>query len=314
MIELLPLRVEGARYAYGARRVLDGVDLAVAEGEVCALIGPNGAGKSTLIRLVCGRLAPDSGLVRVAGRDPARDKAARALIGFVPQEIALYPKLTVRENLAAFAAFAADGRAASAAAIDRAVALAAAGPIAARRVETLSGGEKRRANVAAALLGAPRLLVLDEPTVGVDAESREVIHHAVRAARAEGVAALIATHDLDQAEALADRIALMGASRVLRCGPPEALIAEAFGPGAVEVAALLPRPPAAPERAALLRLGLEPVEGDLRWRAVTPGRAAALRLEEELSRLGGAPELRMRGAGLAALAAAVTGERREAAE
>ena len=303
MTEQLPLRLDGVSYAYGSRRGVDRIGLVVEAGEVCALIGHNGAGKSTAIGLACGRLRPQAGSVRVRGRDPARERAARAVVGFAPQEVALYPKLTVRENLVAFSAFGAGDARPGSAGVDDALRRADAEAIAGRRVESLSGGEKRRANVAAALLGRPALLILDEPSAGVDAESRAVIHGAVRSARADGAAVLVSTHDMDEAEALADRVALMSEGRILRMGRPRDLLAQAFGADAIEVTAFVAeRTPDAP-RLALRTAGLRAQEDARRWSAITQGRDDAMRLEEQLSRIEGVVELRMRRAGLAALLA-----------
>ncbi|KTS30718.1 ABC transporter [Methylobacterium indicum] len=233
-------------FSYRRRRVLDRVDLDLARGETVALLGPNGAGKSSLMRLLAGRLVPERGSVRVAGGDPGRDPAVRRAIAWVPQEIALYPRLTVRENLEVFARLIGLPRAARAPAVARALARTGLEDVAARLVGVLSGGYQRRANIAAALLGEPALVLLDEPTQGVDQAARAAIHAVLERLPAAGAALLVATHDFAEAERLADRVLVLQDGRIrldgrladllarLRAGPPEheVALAEAAGPGA----------------------------------------------------------------------------------
>jgi ABC-2 type transport system ATP-binding protein len=223
------LTVDDVRHAFGPRQVLKGVNLQVCPGEIYALLGPNGAGKTTLVRAICGRLKPDRGEVRLVGRDPYLDGEARAALGLAPQALALYAQLTVAENLQTFASLAGlKGRA-----VGQAVAYAMTVTQTAERanslVRTLSGGYQRRANIAAAILAGPRLLILDEPTVGVDMPAREAIAAALQRLRGEGVAVLLVTHDLDQAQRLADRVGFLRAGEKVLEGPPAALLAEAFG-------------------------------------------------------------------------------------
>ena len=223
------LEVRDVRHAFGPRQALRGVSLEVRPHEIYALLGPNGAGKTTLVRAICGRLRPDGGAVAIAGGDPFRDGTARALLGLAPQALALYPQLTVAENLQTFAALAGlKGRA-----IQPAVAYAMDVTRTAERasslVRTLSGGFQRRVNIAAAILASPRLLVLDEPTVGVDLPAREAITEALRRLRGEGVGILLVTHDLDHAQCLADRVGFLRDGEKVLEGAPDALIAESFG-------------------------------------------------------------------------------------
>ena len=296
------LRLAGATFAYGRRRVLDGIDLVLRPGEVYALLGSNGAGKSTLIRVVCGQLELAAGTVRVAGVDPRLDGRARTAIGLVPQDIALYPKLTVRENLHVFADLSGVPKRTARLAVERAIERTRAEAVADRPVETLSGGNRRRANIAAALVGEPRLLLLDEPTAGVDAEARRAVHEVVRDLGREGAAVLLATHDFEQAEVLADRVGFLVDGRLALQGPFRSLVDDAFGPGAQEVAVVLGAEPADGGRAALERLGLERADGDLAWSALSRSPDDALRLQEALRGAGVAiREVRTRGAGLSSL-------------
>ncbi|MDB5456979.1 MAG: transporter related, partial [Caulobacter sp.] len=203
------LTVEAVSHAYGAKPVLRGVDLALRPGEIYALLGHNGAGKTTLIRTLCGRIRPDSGVVRLNGLDPARAPAARAGLGLVPQEVALYAHLTVCENLRAFAALAGVAPKAIEPAVKRALELTRTLDRAHVPIRHLSGGYQRRANIAAAIVHEPSLLILDEPTVGVDIDAREAVDAVIRGLRDLGVAVLMTTHDLDQAGGLADRVGFL---------------------------------------------------------------------------------------------------------
>ncbi|HEY1426736.1 MAG TPA: ABC transporter ATP-binding protein [Caulobacteraceae bacterium] len=223
------LQVDAVSHVFGPRQVLSGVSLEVRAGEIYALLGPNGAGKTTLVRAICGRLKPSHGAVRLAGRDPYADGEARAALGLAPQALALYPQLTVIENLQTFASLAGLKRKAVALAVSHAMAVTQTQDRAASLVRTLSGGYQRRVNIAAAILAAPKLLVLDEPTVGVDMPAREAIAEALERLRREGVGVLLVTHDLDQAQRLADRVGFLRAGEKVLEGAPQALLAEAFG-------------------------------------------------------------------------------------
>jgi ABC-2 type transport system ATP-binding protein len=223
------LTVASVRHAYGATQALQGVDLEVHAGEIYALLGPNGAGKTTLVRAICGRLAPDAGEVRIAGRDPFRDGWARAALGLAPQTLALYGHLTVAENLAVFGRLAGLKGVKLKEAIGHAAAVTRTAARAHEPVRRLSGGLQRRVNIAAAILAAPSLIVLDEPTVGVDPPAREAIAAVLRDLRAEGVAIMIVTHDLDQAADLADRVGFLNEGCLVMEGAPASLIERAFG-------------------------------------------------------------------------------------
>jgi ABC-2 type transport system ATP-binding protein len=223
------LNVWRAEHSYGARKVLRGIDLALRPGEIYALLGPNGAGKSTLVGAICGRLRLSEGEIAINGEDPFRSATARAALGLVPQEIALYGHLTVRENLQAFGRLAGVKGRALADAVQRAMHLTRTIEREHVPVKHLSGGYKRRVNIAAAILHRPALLILDEPTVGVDIDAREALDAVIRNLRDTGVSVLIITHDLDQAGVLADRVGFMREGRKIMEGAPRALIQQAFG-------------------------------------------------------------------------------------
>jgi ABC-2 type transport system ATP-binding protein len=222
------LSVGHARRRYGERAALAGVSIQIATGEVYALIGRNGAGKSTLAKAAIGALSLDSGTVRVLGGDPARDPAARRAIGIAPQEIALYPHMTVAENLDAFATLA-GVRTGRREAVAKAMDETACAERARERIDALSGGWRRRANLAAAIVHGPRLLVLDEPTEGLDAETRVVLRRLIDRLRAGGAAILLISHDGEDVAALADRVGVLHAGRVAVEGSLQGLMREAFG-------------------------------------------------------------------------------------
>jgi len=223
------LRLAKATRRYGNKAALDQVDLELAEGEVYALIGRNGAGKSTLARAVIGALALDAGSVRVLGADPGRDRNVRREIGVAPQEIALYPHLTVTENLGVFATLAGVSRAERASAVARAMAETVCTERAGERLDHLSSGWRRRANLAAAIVHRPRLLVLDEPTEGLDAETRLVLRSLIDGLRMDRTAILLISHNAEDVAVLADRLGVMEAGRLLVEGRPLELMAQAFG-------------------------------------------------------------------------------------
>ena len=212
------LEVVGVRKRYGAAVALDGVDLAVGAGELFGLLGPNGAGKTTLMGLLAGLADPTEGTLRLFGEPfGTRDRARRRLIGIAPQDLAVYPELTARENLAFFGRLyglrGADLRGrveemlTAVGLLDRADA----------RAGTFSGGMKRRLNLAAAVVHRPRLLLLDEPTTGVDPQSRNHIFEQVRAQQAAGVTVVYTSHYMEEVQALCPRIAILDEGRVRAC-------------------------------------------------------------------------------------------------
>jgi ABC-2 type transport system ATP-binding protein len=223
------LHLDQVTRRYGNRIALDQVTLELTAGEVYALIGRNGAGKSSLAKAAIGALALDAGSVQILGVDPARDLKIRRTIGIAPQEVALYPHLTIAENLDAFAALAGLSRRERAAAIARAMDDAVCTERADERLEHLSGGWQRRANLAAAIVHRPRLLVLDEPTEGLDVETRLVLHRLIARLRADRTAILLISHNTEDVAVLADRLGIMEAGRLIVEGRPGELITQAFG-------------------------------------------------------------------------------------
>ncbi|MGA2779884.1 MAG: ABC transporter ATP-binding protein [Steroidobacteraceae bacterium] len=207
---------------------LDGISLEVNAGECLGLLGPNGAGKSTLIRSIVGRIIPDAGTISVFGAQ-ADSVSARTAIGWVPQELALYPRLTCRENLQSFGRY----YGLAGAALDRAVAKclgwATLTDRAADLVKNFSGGMKRRLNMAAGLIHQPKLALMDEPTVGVDPQSRNHIFEMIETLRGEGLSIIYTTHYMEEAERLCDRIAIVDHGKIIALGTRAELVRNAFG-------------------------------------------------------------------------------------
>jgi len=220
LVEVVDLRVR-----YGERWALDGLSFTIGAGEVVGLLGPNGAGKTTTLSVLATLREPTAGTALVAGHAVDRDPAAvRGAIGLVPQTVALYPTLTARENLRFFAHLLGLRSRAAADAIVQAFELAGLAERADDIVSTFSGGMQRRLNLACALLHTPRVLLLDEPTVGVDPQSRERIVAAVHAQTAAGTAVLYSTHYMEEAERLCDRVVLIDHGRTVAIGAPAALV------------------------------------------------------------------------------------------
>ncbi|GGN26383.1 ABC transporter ATP-binding protein [Streptomyces fuscichromogenes] len=213
------LAAEGLRYRYGETVALDGVDLRVDPGECVALLGPNGAGKSTLVAIAVGLLTPQHGTVRILGGDPRR-AATRRQLGVAQQTLGFPNTLTVRELV-------------TGAAVRGGLRAAAAGPILAelgltelapRRVSKLSGGQKQRVQLAMALVTEPTLLVLDEPTVGLDTAARRHFWQILARRRAQGAAVLVTTHLIEESAAVADRVVVLDRGRILADAPPQELV------------------------------------------------------------------------------------------
>lgn len=303
------LEVSAAARRFGEREALRGVDLIIRAGEMHALIGPNGAGKTTLVRAISGRLVLDSGSVRVGGRDPLRDAGARAMIGLVPQSIALYPHLTARENLEVLGRLCGVSGQALTRAVDEALRWTGLEDRAGERTATLSGGMRRRLNIAAGTLHGPRLLILDEPTVGVDPVARERIHALLRELRGNGLAVLMTTHDLGQVAELADRVAVILHGQIRAEGSPEALIGEAFG-GAKELIVTLGAAPDADGRTVLAREQLRAASGERTWEGLLNGGLEHLPgIEARLLEAGlDVDEIRVREPGLEGAFFRLTGE------
>ena len=221
------LTVEELERRFGDLVAVDGVSFSVASGETYGLLGPNGAGKTTTISMVAGLLPPDSGRVVVAGEEMNTSAVgARAVVGLVPQELAIYPDLTGDENLLFFGRLYGLGGTALRERVDRVLEISGLADRADDRTKEYSGGMKRRLNIAIGLLHEPRLLILDEPTVGVDPQSRNAILEAVEALSAEGMSVLYTTHYMEEAERLCDRVGIIDEGRLVAEGTRRELVSQ----------------------------------------------------------------------------------------
>ncbi len=222
----LVLECRDLRKRFGDLVAVDGVGFAIAEGETYGLLGPNGAGKTTTISMICGLLERDAGEVLVDGRPlTTRSVEAKGTIGYVPQELAIYPDLTARENLRFFARLYGMHGSEVAHRIDEVLAVIGLAERAGDRAKEYSGGMKRRLNIGIGLLHRPRLLVLDEPTVGVDPQSRNAILESVEELSAAGMAVLYTTHYMEEAERLCDRVGIIDAGALRAEGTRRELVA-----------------------------------------------------------------------------------------
>ncbi len=214
------IRIEGLEKRFGPVKALEGLDLDVNEGERMGLIGPDGAGKTTLLRILCGLYHADSGRCRIAGLDAAAEtRAVRSIIGYMPQRFSLYPDLTVSENLAFFADLFQVERGEREKRMSRLLAFSRLAPFLKRRAAALSGGMKQKLALSCTLIHTPRILLLDEPTTGVDPLSRREFWAILDELHSEGVTLLITTPYMDEA-ARCDRVAFMYGGRIMLTGRP----------------------------------------------------------------------------------------------
>ncbi len=236
MSDGLAIRMRGVVKRYGPITAVAGLDLDVPMGTCVGLLGPNGAGKSTTMRLLTAQSIADEGELEVLGfRLPGESKAARAECGVVPQLDNLDVTLTVEQNLLVFAHLYRIGRHERREAIERALELANLVHRRDSRVDKLSGGMRRRLLIARALVHRPRLVLLDEPTVGLDPQVRQELWALIDALRSEGATILMSTHYIEEAQRLADTVLIMSHGRAVAAGPPSRLVAEHAGREALEV-------------------------------------------------------------------------------
>ena len=236
MTEELAIRLRGVVKRFGPLTAVDGLDLDLPYGTCVGLLGPNGAGKSTTMKALTAQVIADEGELEVLGyRLPDDSKQARALMGVAPQLDNLDVSLTVEQNLLVFAYLYRVPAGRRKAAIDRALGIANLTERRGSKVDELSGGMRRRLLIARALLHEPRLLLLDEPTVGLDPQVRQELWALIDRLRSEGVSILMSTHYIEEAERLCDQVTIMSHGKAVAVGPPRALIAEYAGPEAVEV-------------------------------------------------------------------------------
>ena len=226
------IRLRGLRKSYGNITAVDGVSLEIARGEAFGLLGPNGAGKTTTLSMIVGLIAPDAGTVEVGGADPLLP-ATRRRIGICPQSVSLYPELTGRQNLSFFARLQGLSGRDLRARVGWALDFAGLTDRADTRVSTYSGGMQRRLNLAAGMVHDPEVLLCDEPTVGVDPQSRNHLYERIERLRDEGRTILYTTHYMEEAQRLCNRVAILDHGAVLALGSPDELIAAHGGTATV---------------------------------------------------------------------------------
>lgn len=228
------LQIDALGYRYGERQAVRAAKFECRSGEILGLLGPNGAGKTTLLSCIAGLLGDYTGAMTFAGRAfcPAVDAQARARLGLVPQELAVYDDLSARENLQFFARLQGVPKVRIPDAVQRALALAGLAERADDRVRTFSGGMKRRLNLAVGDLHEPELLLLDEPTVGVDPQSRNHLFESLQDLRRAGRTLIYTSHYMEEVQRLCDRVAVMNDGAVIAVGTPGELAVHAGTPGA----------------------------------------------------------------------------------
>ncbi|TAK42168.1 MAG: ATP-binding cassette domain-containing protein [Betaproteobacteria bacterium] len=277
LVQGLALQARNLRKRFAGEDVVCGVDLGIAAGECFGLLGPNGAGKTTTLKLCLGLIEPDEGSARLLGLEvPAHAREARARVGVVPQFDNLDPDFTVAENLVVYGRYFGLGDAAIRARIPQLLEFAGLQGRAAARIQTLSGGMKRRLTLARALVNDPQLLFMDEPTTGLDPQARHLIWERLRHLMQQGKTLVLTTHFMEEAERLCTRLAIMDRGRIIVTGSPRALIAEHIESQVVEVhgpgleawmaraRSLAPRLERAGETVFCYAADVEPVIADLR--------------------------------------------------
>ena len=267
------MRVDALVKRFSQVTAVDGITLELRPAECLGLLGPNGAGKSTLIRSIVGRVIPDAGTISIFGAR-ADSPAARSALGWIPQELALYPRLTCRENLRSFGRYHRLGGAALEEGVARCLGWATLNDRAGELVKNLSGGMKRRLNMAAGLIHQPKLVLMDEPTVGVDPQSRNHIFEMIEKLRAEGMSLIYTTHYMEEAERLCDRIAIIDHGKIIALGTHADLVRTTFGTRSQ----VLARYQGADERIAawVLERGGHVVDGTAQFSIEHPAEVAAL--------------------------------------
>lgn len=215
----LALKASGIEKSYGGKPALKGIDLTVRKGSCFGLLGPNGAGKSTAMKLLTGILTPDQGEIEMFGRNFRKEiDAVRSMIGYVPQDITLYDKLSGRRNLTFFGEMYGIRGSELKRRVERALTAVGLAERAGEAVGTYSGGMKRRINLAAALLHEPKLIIMDEPTVGIDPQSRNLIFEIIKDLKREGATVIYSTHYMEEVEALCDDVAIIDHGAIVSQG------------------------------------------------------------------------------------------------
>jgi lipooligosaccharide transport system ATP-binding protein len=227
---------QGLRKAYGSRVAVDGIDLRVERGECFGFLGPNGAGKTTTMRMLACLSSRDAGALEVLGMDPdVQARALKARLGVVPQEVNLDLELTVLENMLVYARYFGMDRAVARARAEELLRFVDLHERAADTVVRLSGGMQRRLQIARALINDPEMVLLDEPTTGLDPQARRLVWERLRDLRTRGTSVVITTHYMDEAERLCDRLVIIDHGVVVRQGAPARLVRDEVGAQALEM-------------------------------------------------------------------------------
>ena len=266
------ITASGLRKSYGPVEAVRGIDLDVGRGEIVAFLGPNGAGKTTTIRMLTGFAVPTGGEMRVLGLpfEPSTAAAIKAQLGMVSQEDSLDPDLSVEKNLLVYASYFGIARREAARRTDELIRFAALDDHRRDRITSLSGGMRRRLMLARALLNEPRLLILDEPTTGLDPQARRLVWERIRSRKRSGTTILLTTHYMDEAAQLCDRLIIMDGGRIVAEGRAPELIASRVGAEVVEVHL----PDGADPDAVMARVGSGP------WRSEHAGHMLYLYLHD----------------------------------
>jgi len=277
------LNITDLHTRYGAQEILRGINLEIESGAIYGLLGPNGAGKTTLIRAICNRITPVAGRITIAGLANTERRALRE-IGLVPQEIALYPHLSIKENLEVFGRLSGLSGKETRQAIEWVSHAAHLNSRMDDRVAILSGGWKRRANIACAILHGPALLILDEPTVGVDVDARNALHELILELRNTGMGILLTTHDMEQAETLCSTVGFLQSGIVAPQGHPRQLVDELYQDYKEIIVELRNRP--TPIQEDVLRsMGMTAFNNNISWSQYEhPSQIATTTLAHELAR------------------------------
>ena len=218
------IEMQDLRKFYGAVRAVDGLSLDISEGEIFGLLGPNGSGKTTTIGCLCGLIEPTGGSIRVGGFDPQKQQhEARGILGVCPQDTALFPYLTAEENISLFAELCSVPKEDLPRRVDYVIEKVGLMDIADRRVSGFSGGMKRRVSIAMALVHDPKIAFLDEPTVGMDPQSRRAIWDFVVELKDRRKTVLLTTHYMEEADELCDRVGIVDQGRLIELGAPSEL-------------------------------------------------------------------------------------------